>query len=123
MECGIAHLIGRTYMRLVCTALLHRLNTWLRRRWDSADLLSFWQECFSRAAKSPFHTCQAVLCFWGIPSIFPLLLFQQHGSNPVRDIYATHHQPTLQHTVTSRTPSQGLGAVEAFSHKGTLHIF
>lgn len=123
MECGIAHLIGRTYMRLVCTALLHRLNTWRWRRWDSADLLSFWQECFSRAAKSPFHTCQAVLCFWGIPSIFPLLLFQQHGSNPVRDIYATHHQPTLQHTVTSRTPSQGLGAVEAFSHKGTLHIF
>lgn len=72
-----------------------RVNVWLWRRWDSADLLSFWQACFSRAAKSPFHTCQAVLCFWGIPSIFPLLLFQQHGSNPVWDIYATHHHPPL----------------------------
>lgn len=29
------------------------------------------------------------------PLFFPLLLFQQHGSNPVWDIYATHHHPPL----------------------------
>lgn len=109
MERGITHVTGRMYTCSVCAALFHRLNAWLWRRWDSADLLSFWQACFSRAAKSPFHTCQAVLCFWGIPSIFPLLLFQRHGSNPVWG-YLCHPlppPPSPRRTVTSRTPFSG----------------
>lgn len=62
---------GRMYTRSTYTALSIRLISWQWRRWHSADLLWFWQAAFSGAAKSPFHTCQAVLCFWGIPSIFP----------------------------------------------------
>lgn len=121
MEWGITHVTDRMCTRSVGPALFHRVNTWPWRRWYSADLLSFWQACFSRAAESPFHTCQAVFCFRGIPSTFPLL-FQQHGSNPVWDIYATHHPP-LNTPSPAGPPWQGMGAEEVGGHSVTNVLF